>query len=137
MRKLTLYAALTLICGGCAIEPPAPPVATVAATPPECRAITTTVTIDGKPQEVQGLACRAADGSWQFAAPMTEAPIYLTPPPYDYAWYDPLWGWWGPPLGVDASFFFFGPGRFDRFHRFVHRDRGFVHHEGFSHRMHG
>jgi hypothetical protein len=133
MRKSTLCAALTLLCGGCAIEPPAPP---LAAAPPDCRPITTTATIDGKPQEVKGFACRAADGTWQLTAPMADAPILL-PSPYEYAWYDPLWGWWGPPLGVDASFFFFGPGRFDRFHRFVHRDRGFVHHEGFSHRMRG
>src|SRR5690348_1052556 len=106
MRKFVLCAALMLLAGGCAAEAPAP----IATTPPDCRDLTTTATIDGKPQEVKGFACRAADGSWQFAAPLAEPPV-LVGPPNEYAWYDPLWGWWWPaPVGVDAGFFFFGPG---------------------------
>jgi hypothetical protein len=92
VRKLALSAALTLLCGGCAVAPPPEPVAAVPAAPPDCRNIATTATIDGKPQEVKGVACRAADGSWQFASPF-EQPLYLLPP-YQYAYYDPLWGWW-------------------------------------------
>jgi hypothetical protein len=122
MRKLTLCAALTLFCGGCATEPPAP---LVAAAPPDCREITTTATIDGKPQEVKGFACRATDGTWQLAAPMAEPPVLLAPP-YEYAWYDPLWGWWWPAsVGVDPGFFFFGPGHGERFRHFA-RDHDFI-----------
>lgn len=136
MRKLALSAALTLLCGGCAVAPPPQPVAAVPTAPPECRNITTTATIDGKPQEVKGLVCRAADGSWQFASPLDQ-PLYLLPP-YQYVYYDPAWGWWWPPFGVGVGAdFFFVQRRFDHFHRFVRRDHNFIRHEGFPHRMGG
>ena len=136
MRKLSLCAAFMLLCGGCTVPPPPPePVATVPAAPPECRNITVTATIDGKPQEVNGFVCRAADGSWQFASPFDQ-PLYL-PPPYEYAYYEPLWGWWWPPFGVGlGTDFFFAERHFDHFHRFVRRDRGFTGHGNFSHHMH-
>ena len=63
MRKLGLCAAFMLLCGGCAVPPPTPePVTTVSATPPECRNITVTATIDGKPQEVDGTTGSDYDG---------------------------------------------------------------------------
>ncbi|MCK6451149.1 MAG: hypothetical protein L6R19_09895 [Alphaproteobacteria bacterium] len=33
----------------------------------ECRSVTNTFTIDGKPQEVKGMACKQPDGSWKLA----------------------------------------------------------------------
>jgi len=133
MLKPTLCTAIMLLCGACAVAPPPEPVAAVPAVPPECRSITTTATIDGRPQEVKGFACRAADGSWQLT-PSLEQPIYLLPPE-EYAYYQPAWGWW-PLFGPSADFFFVQP-HFDHFHRFVRRNHNFMRHEGFPHRMHG
>jgi hypothetical protein len=126
MRAVVAIAGLALVCAGCVQTAP-PPVAVAGPGPvmpaaaPDCRTIKATTTIDGKQQELTGLACRNADGSWRMAG---EQPIYLLPP-YAYA-YDPGWMWWWSPIGLGAvSSFALLEVPHDHFRRGREHDRDF------------
>jgi surface antigen len=105
-----------------------------------CREFTSTVTIDGRDQQLVGQVCQQPDGSWrivQEGGPAAEdlpaqryAYPYPYPYPYPYYWTD----WWGPPFF--GSVFFVD--RFGRSHRFHHDgfhrfDHGEFRHGGFHH----
>jgi len=82
-----------------------------------CQNITAQAVIDGQVQNVSGLACLQSDGSWQL--------VQNVYPPAQYAdgWYDPWY--WGPPIGVGATFFFF-----DRDHHRRRLNHVFFRHSG-------
>jgi surface antigen len=76
------------VLGALALSPvgaaPLNPVTTPeAAKPPialrvECRSVTNSFTIDGKPQEVKGMACKQPDGSWKMAPEGDLRPFQVT-----------------------------------------------------------
>ena len=44
----------------------------------ECRSVANTLTIDGKPQEVKGMACKQPDGSWKLMPEGDLRPFQIT-----------------------------------------------------------
>jgi hypothetical protein len=81
--------------------------------------------LDGKRQELTGLACRNADGSWRMAG---EQPLYVVPP-YAYA-YDPGRIWWWSPIGLNVvSRFALLEVPHDHFRRVRVDDRDFLFHD--------
>jgi hypothetical protein len=89
------------------------------------------VMVGGQPQQAVGQACQQPDGSWQITQntpglpqqvyTLPPEPLYLSPYPEPYYWWDP---WF---YGAAFGPIFLA----DRFHRFHHLN-GF-HHGGFSH----
>jgi len=113
MRKIICLVAVALSGSACVAASPPPPVvapvtATIPANAPNCREYTAEATIDGKPQQVVGRACRREDGSWQVVEGTVDQPAQFVavypPPPYPYPYYYPWY--WGPPFGFGASFVF-------------------------------
>src|SRR5713226_9678106 len=108
MRKIICLVAVALSGSACvAASPPPPVVAPV------------TTTIDGKPQQVVGRACRREDGSWQVVERTVDQPAQFVavypPPPYPYPYYYPWY--WGPPFGFfGASFVFVNRHHHGSFH---------------------
>jgi hypothetical protein len=83
MRALALAAAL--LTAACAAAP-----ANGTIIQSNCREFTTTITIDGQPQQASGLACQQPDNSWRIVSEDTGiAPEVGAPPsvayPYPYA----------------------------------------------------
>jgi surface antigen len=120
------FVTVLLACGGCiataaAQTAPLDPAFASAAT---CRQITAQAQIDGRVQNVTGLACLQSDGTWQMVQDVYAPPEYA-PPGYAYGWYDPWY--WGPPIGFGTAFFFV-----DRDHHRHHLDHVFVRHAGFG-----
>jgi hypothetical protein len=137
MRTILCLTTLLVACGGCVQAPPPQPMisgldSTVAPDNPDCREYTAQVTIGGQPQHIVGHACRQPDGSWQIVEGTPDQPgqvvtVYQPPPypyPYPYtAYYPPYDPWfWGPSVGLGASFVFFGGHH--------HRGHGGSHHGG-------
>ncbi len=54
-------------------EPAKPPIALRV----ECRSVTNTFTVDGKPQETKGMACKQPDGSWKLAPEGDVLPLQM------------------------------------------------------------
>src|SRR5712692_3776316 len=114
MRKIICLVAVALSGSACVAASPPPPVVapvttTIPANAPNCREYTAEVTIDGKPQQVVGRACRREDGSWQVVEGTVDQPAQFVavypPPPYPYPYYYPWY--WGPPFGFFGASFVF------------------------------
>jgi hypothetical protein len=142
MRELILVIGVTLTCAGCVTQPPPPMFSRVASQVapdnPNCREYSARATVDGKPREIVGRACRQDDGTWRIAEGSPGQPASLVtvyaPPPYGawYPSYDPwLWGW---PIGLSL-----GPSVVfvDRDHRFHHFRFADGHHAFGSTHFHG
>jgi surface antigen len=98
----------------------------------KCRYISTQAEIDGVVRPIFGQACLQPDGSWQFVG---DGMWVAQDEGYPY-YYQPWPGyWWGGPVLVGGSFFFFD--RFHHFHRFHDFDHGrfrdFDHFHHFDH----
>lgn len=112
MRQFVAVASFIFIGSGCVAAPePIPMVSGVisdtAPDDPNCREYRAQATVDGRPAEIVGRACRQTDGSWRVSEGPPSAPpdmiaIYA-PPPYAY---DP-WLWEFPigfSLGTSVAF---------------------------------
>lgn len=103
-----------------------------------CREFSTTVTIDGRDQQLVGQVCQQSDGSWRIV--QESAPTTSDLPPQVYAYPYPYYftDGWGPPF-FGSVFLVDQFGRSHRFHQhgFHHFDHDFRHgefrHRGFHH----
>ncbi|QCP49950.1 hypothetical protein FAZ95_12640 [Trinickia violacea] len=122
----------------CAVPAAAQDAATTSSPPVgTCRPVTGQVDIDGTTQQISGLACLQADGTWQIVQNLDGSWVI---PESDYAYYyGPYyyspWYWVpGVVVGVGASFVFV-----DHFHHFHHFDHDHMHivFHGNTMHMHG
>jgi surface antigen len=129
--RWSLGLAAAFVCA--AVTQPHPSAAAVQQQP-DCREFTSTVTIDGRDQQVVGQVCRQPDGSWQIVqenTPTAGVPPQAYPYPYAYPYY---WDGWGPPfLGSVFVFDRFGPSHGFHHHGFRDFDHHASRHGGFHH----
>jgi hypothetical protein len=100
-------AALGLVCSGCVVAAPPPPmpVATAAPAPQNCREFEQTIMVGGQAQKGYGTTCQQPDGSWKIVAQPGQTPppatvaAYLSYPAYYYPpyyyppyYYPPFYG---------------------------------------------
>lgn len=109
---------VVLLCTGCVVAqpapplplPPPPPAPPQAAVQQQCREFNTPVTIGGQQQQAVGTACLQPDGSWKVQQSVAGQPptTYVVPPQAYQAYYpstymaDPWF--YGPPLFVGGIF---------------------------------